>query len=84
MRCSPVLALIEERIGLAPKYDYGVLLDLALPWKIPVPLVSGQANMGAGPGGLPAGPDETRCRLSPIGQVALGAEHGRLARSRSG
>ena len=45
MRCSRVLALIEERIGLAPEYGYGVLLDLALPWKIPVPLVSGQGNM---------------------------------------
>ena len=79
MRCSRALALIEERIGLAPEHGYGVPLDLALPWKIPVPLVSGQGNMGAGPGDPPAGPDETRCRLSPVGQVALDAEHGRLA-----
>ncbi len=79
MRCSRVLALIEERIGLAPEYGYGVLLDLALPWKIPVPLVTGQGNMGAGPGDPPVGPDETQCRLSPVGQVALDAEHGRLA-----
>jgi hypothetical protein len=25
LRCSRVLALIEERIGLAPEYGYGVL-----------------------------------------------------------
>ena len=46
MRCSRALALIEARIGLTPEYGYGVPLDLALPWKIPVPLVSGQGNMG--------------------------------------
>lgn len=79
MRCSRVLAFLRERIGLAPEHGYGVLLDLALPWKIPVPLVSGQGNMGAAPGDQPAGPDETRCRLSPAGQVTLDAEHGRLA-----
>jgi hypothetical protein len=79
MRCSRVLALVEERIGLAPEDGYDVLLDLALPWKIPAPLVTGQGNMGAGPGDPPAGAGETRCRLSPVGQVALDAEHGRLA-----
>ena len=35
--------------------------------------------MAAGPGGTPVGPAETRCRLSPAGQVALDAERGRLA-----
>lgn len=83
MRCSRVLARIEGRIGLAPEHSYGVLMDLALPWKIPVPLVEGWGNMGAGPGepygGPPDGPDQTRCRLSPAGQVALDAGHGRLA-----
>jgi hypothetical protein len=54
MRCSRVLALIEKRIGLAPEYGDGVLLDLALPWKVLIPQVSGQGNMGAGPGGPPA------------------------------
>ena len=31
-----------------------VLLDLALPWKVLIPQVSGQGNMGAGPGDPPA------------------------------
>jgi hypothetical protein len=79
MRCSRALAFLQERIGLAPEHGYGVLLDLALPWKIPVPLVSGQGNMGTGSGDPPDGPGETQCRLSPVGQVVLDAERGGLA-----
>jgi hypothetical protein len=79
MRCSRVLAFLKERIGLAPEHGYSALLDLALPWKIAVPLVSGQGNVGAAPGDQPDGPDETQCRLSRVGLVAVDAEHGRLA-----
>jgi DNA gyrase subunit A len=66
-----VLAVVEERIGLAPGYAYQVLTDLALPWKVPVPLVDGHGNFGSPDGDLPAGWRYTDVRLSPAGQVTL-------------
>ncbi len=78
-RSARVLAVIEERIGLAPGYAYQVLTDLALPWKVPVPLVDGHGNFGSPDGDPPAGWRYTDVRLSPAGQVALAAERGELA-----
>ena len=74
-----VLAVVEERIGLAPGYAYQVLTDLALPWKLPVPLVDGHGNFGSPDGDPPAGWRYTEARLSPAGQVALAAERGKIA-----
>jgi DNA gyrase/topoisomerase IV subunit A len=74
-----VLAVVEERIGLAPGYAYQVLTDLALPWKVPVPLVDGHGNFGTRDGDPPAGWRYTEARLSPAGQVALAAERGEIA-----
>src|SRR5260221_8640476 len=74
-----VLGVVGERIGLAPGYAYRVLTDLALPWKLPVPLVDGHGNFGSRDGDPPAGWRYTEARLSPAGQVALAAERGELA-----
>ena len=74
-----MLAIVEERIGLAPGYAYQVLTDLALPWKVPVPLVDGHGNFGSPDGDPPAGWRYTDVRLSPAGQVTLAAERGELA-----
>ena len=35
-RSAKALAGIDERLGLGPRYAYGLLLDLARPWVIPV------------------------------------------------
>jgi hypothetical protein len=78
-RSAKVLAVIEDRIGLAPGYAYQVLTDLARPWKVPVPLVDGHGNFGSPDGDPPAGWGYTEVRLSPAGQVALAAERGELA-----
>jgi DNA gyrase/topoisomerase IV subunit A len=78
-RSARVLAVIEERIGLAPGYAYQVLTDLALPWKVPVPLVDGHGNFGSPDGDPPAGWRYTDVRLSPAGQVTLAAERGEIA-----
>lgn len=78
-KSARVLGLVEERIGLAPGYAYQVLTDLALPWKVPVPIVDGHGNFGSPDGDPPAGWRYTEVRLSPAGQVALAAERRELA-----
>jgi hypothetical protein len=44
--CEKVLAALEDEIGLARGYAYQVLIDLAQPWKLPVPLIEGMGNFG--------------------------------------
>ena len=77
--CRKVLAALEDELGLARGYAYQVLIDLALPWQIPVPLVEGQGNFGSRGSDPPASPYYTEARLSPAGQVALAAERGQIA-----
>jgi hypothetical protein len=74
-----VLAVVEQRIGLAPGYAYEVLLDLGRPWTMPVNLIRPCGNFG-GRGHDPAANFRyTESWLSPAGQVALAAERGDLA-----
>jgi hypothetical protein len=75
--CERVLSVVEQRIGLAPGYAYDVLLDLALPWKVPVTLIAG-CGLGAR-GWSGGGIHGTEARLSPAGAVALAAERGEIA-----
>ncbi|HEX4060149.1 MAG TPA: DNA gyrase subunit A [Streptosporangiaceae bacterium] len=56
-----------------------VLIDLAQPWKLPVPLVERRGNFGSRGNDPPASPRYTEARLSPAGQVALAAERGEIA-----
>ena len=74
-----VLAVVEDRIGLAPGYAYEVLLDLARPWVMPLRLVRGGGNFGSRGNDPPANFRYTESLLSPAGQVALAAERGDLA-----
>jgi hypothetical protein len=76
---AKVLAGIEDRIGLGPRYGYELLLDLARPWITPVPLVAVEGNAGDGSGHPAADPEYTRCRPSRAGQLVLDAEARRLA-----
>ncbi len=55
-----------------------MLIDLTLPWKIPVPLAEGQGKFGGRGNDPPASPYYTEARLSPTGQVALAAERGQI------
>lgn len=79
VKSARVLAALDERIGLAPGYAYQVLTDLALPWKVPVPLVDPCGNFGNRDGDPPAMWRYTEARLSPAGQAALAAERGETA-----
>jgi hypothetical protein len=78
-KSARVLAAVERSTGLAPGYSYQVLVDLALPWKMPVPLVTRQGNFGSRGNDPPANPPYTEARLSPAGGVVLAAERGDLA-----
>jgi DNA gyrase subunit A len=74
-----VVAVVEDRIGLAPGYTYEVLLDLARPWTMPLSLIEGQGNFGSRGNDPGANPPYTESRLSAAGQLALAAERGDLA-----
>ena len=78
-RSARVLAGIEERIGLGPRYAYEALLDLARAWIIPVRTVAVMGNAGDRYFSPAAGPGYTESRTSYAGQLALDAEAGRLA-----
>jgi hypothetical protein len=45
--CLKLLLALEDGIGLARGYTHQVLIDLALPWKLPIPLIEGQGNFGS-------------------------------------
>src|SRR5262245_38262728 len=77
--CRKILAALEDEIGLARGYAYQVLIDLALPWRLTIPLVEPQGDFGGRGNDPPARPYYTEARLSPAGQVALAAERGQLA-----
>jgi hypothetical protein len=44
--CTKAVAATEESIGLGPRYGYEVLLDMARPWIIPVPMVTVEGQQG--------------------------------------
>ncbi len=76
---ATVLAAVTDRIGLAPRYAYEVLLDLARPWTMPLRLIAGQGNFGGRGNDPAANPPYTESRLSAAGQVALAAERADIA-----
>jgi hypothetical protein len=76
--CARLLPRIEAAAGLGPRYGYDVLLDLARPWVINVPLITTQGN--AGDRYSPASePQHLSCRPSRAGALILDAEAGRIA-----
>ncbi len=76
---AKVLAIVADQIGLAPGYAYQVLVDMALPWKMAVPLISARGNIGSRFSEPAAGYRYTESKLSWPGQAALAAERQELA-----
>jgi len=74
-----VLQAVDTQIGLAPGYAYQLLVDLAQPWTLALPLVDGVGNFGSRGNDPPANYRYTETRLSRAGEVALAAERGTLA-----
>jgi hypothetical protein len=79
VNCLKVLLALENEMGLARGYGHQVLIDIAVPWRLPIPLVEPQGNFGGQGNDPPASPYYTQARLSPVGQVALAAERGEIA-----
>ncbi len=79
VRNAKVLAIVADEIGLAPSYAYQVLADMALPWKMAIPLISGRGNLGSRFSEAAGGYSSTNSKLSWPGQVALAVERGELA-----
>jgi len=52
---------------------------MALPWKIPIPVIEGQGNFGGRGNDPPASPYYTEARMSPAGQIALASERSQIA-----
>jgi hypothetical protein len=78
--CAGVLALIEALTGLGPRPSWELLLDLARPWVIAVPLIEAQGNIGGHTWPTEANaPEYVECRVSHAGQAVLDAEARRLA-----
>lgn len=80
VRSGRVLDTVEQgATGLGPGYAYRVLVDLAQPWTVSVPLVSGQGNFGSRGNDPPANFRYTEARLTKAGAVVLAAERGQIA-----
>lgn len=76
VRCSDVLAAVEDRAGIGPRYAWLVLVDLGVAWRRHLPLVELYGNCGSALGDPPAEPAYVETRLSPVGVLALAAERG--------
>jgi hypothetical protein len=69
-----VLEAVEREIGLAARYTYPLLQDLALPWRLHLPLLDPGGNWGSRQGDPAASARHTEVRLSEVGALALAAE----------
>jgi DNA gyrase/topoisomerase IV, subunit A len=78
-RSARFLQAVETQIRLAPGYAYQMLVDLAQPRTLALPLVDGIGNFGSRGGDPPANYRYTEARLSRAGEAALAAERGTLA-----
>lgn len=56
VRCSDVLAAVEDRAGIGPRYAWLVLVDLGVAWRRHLPLVELYGNCGSALGDPPAEP----------------------------
>lgn len=73
-KSSRILARLEERHGIGPRYAYLMLVDLVQPWTVPLPLLEGNGNFGSIGDDPAADPQYTECRMSPAGAMAVAAE----------
>jgi hypothetical protein len=69
-----VLEAVERETGLAPRYAHQLLQDLALPWRLHLPLLDPGGNWGSRQGDPAASARSTEVRLSEVGALALVAE----------
>lgn len=75
-RCSSLLAALDERHGVLPRYGYAVLVDLVQPWQTSLAVLMGSGNFGSPDADPPAHARYTECRLSAVGKLGAAAERG--------
>lgn len=78
LRSDRVLEWMEREHAVGPRYAYAVLVDLAVPWRLHLPLLDVEGNTGSQHGDPPADAQYTRVRLTPVGELAVAAERGEL------
>ncbi len=71
-----VLEEVERALGLGARYAYPMLVDLAAPWRLHLPLIDGRGNWGSQHDDSWAEACYTELRLSRVGVLALAAEQG--------
>jgi hypothetical protein len=76
VRCSDVLAVLDAREDVGPRYSWPALVDIGVPWRRHLPLVELHGNCGTALGDPPAEPVYVEVRLSTVGALALAAERG--------
>lgn len=77
-KTTRVLDRLEQEHGIGARYAYPLLLDLAVPWRLHLPLLDMTGNTGSQHGDPPADARYTDMRLSAVGALALAAERGEL------
>lgn len=75
---TAVLDILDRNLGLGARYAYPLLVDLAAPWRLHLPLLDGMGNWGSQHGDPPADARYTEVRLSLVGELALAAESGEV------
>ena len=75
-KTTRVLDRLEQEHGIGARYAYPLLLDLAVPWRLHLPLLDVNGNVGSQHGDPPADARYTEVRLTQVGALALAAEQG--------
>ena len=75
---TAVLAAIEAASLLGPRHAYPLLVDLAVPWRRHLPLLSFVGNGGSPHGDEAAEARYTMVGLADAGRLALAAERGEV------
>ena len=80
VRNDHVIGRVVDELGLAPKYSYQILCDMAAAWAVHVRLVDFHGDLGTESPNLgPASPRYTKSKLSTSGVLALQSEADELA-----
>jgi len=74
-KSARVLDELYRTTGIAPRYGYEVMCNLAVPWLVNVPVLDPHGNFGS-PDFGPSNPRYTEVRLSDVGMLAVEAERG--------
>lgn len=77
-RTASVLQALEAADGIGARYAYRVMIDLASPWRLHLPLLEMQGNIGSQHGDPAADAPYTAVRLSPVGALAVAAQRGQV------